>query len=267
MTNTSSRWSLSGRRALVTGATKGIGAASADELAALGAQVTLVARNADEVAARVQEMQTQGYTVFGVAADLSTSEGRQTALDFAVQNMSGIDILINNVGTNIRKGSLDYNPDEYEKVFATNLTSVWEMSRMAHPYLSEAVKHSNAASIVNIGSVSGDRSVGSGAPYAMTKAAIDSLTRYLAVEWAPHGIRVNAVSPWYTRTFLASPVLENPNFVERVLSFTPNRHLADPQDISGLVAFLCLPTARHITGQTIAVDGGYSARGFDWVGG
>jgi Tropinone reductase 1 len=132
------------------------------------------------------------------------------------------------------------------------------MCRLAHPLLKEA---EGGARIVNIGSVAGSVWVGSGAPYAMTKAALDQLTRYLAVEWAPDNIRVNAVAPWYTRTPLANAVLDRPEFAERVLARTPLGRIADPDDISGIVAFLCLPCARHITGQIVAVDGGFLALG------
>lgn len=265
-TETASRWRLNGRRALVTGGTKGIGAAIVHELLGLGATVTLVARNESEVQARVSELRAAGLDAHGTQADLSTNNGRETALSYAATQMGGLDILVNNVGTNVRKPSLDITPDEYERVFGTNLTGMWEACRAAYPYLSEAARETGDAVIINIGSVAGNRSVGSGGPYAISKAAVDQLTRYLAVEWARVPVRVNAVNPWYTRTPLASPVLENPDFVARVLSFTPNKRVAEPEDISGLAAFLCLPAARHITGQTVAVDGGYSARGFNFTG-
>lgn len=251
------RWRLDGKRALVTGGTKGIGAAIAHELLSLGATVTIVARDAQAVADWAAGAESASEKRFGIGADLSTSAGRQTAITFAAEQMNGLDILINNVGTNIRKPSTAYNEDEYAHVFATNLTSAWEMCRAAYPLL----KQSDAASIVQIGSVAGSVSVGSGGPYAMTKAALDQMTRYLAVEWAGNGIRINNVNPGYTRTPLTDTVLQNDDFVAKILAHTPNRVIADPEDMAGLVAFLCLPAARHITGQTIAVDGGFLARG------
>lgn len=246
-----------GRSALVTGGTKGIGEAVAAELLAVGAKVTIVARNSDEVAAKVTQWQAEGLPVIGIAADVATGEGRTTALDFVTKEQGGLDILVNNVGTNIRKPSLEYTEAEFAHLLNTNLTSAWEMCRAAAPYLS-----ANAdGAIVNIGSVAGTRAVGSGAPYAITKAGLDQLCQYLAVEWAVDGIRVNNVNPWYTRTPLASPVLNDLDRSGRIIGRTPNGRIADPEDVAGLVAFLCMPVARHITGQTIAVDGGFLANG------
>ena len=259
-TNHLTRWKLTGKRALVTGGTKGIGEAIARELLDLGAHVCIVARDASAVADWVSSA-GPGETRRGIAADLSTDAGRKTAIHYALREMSGLDILINNVGTNVRKPSAEYNEADYTHVFATNLSSAWEMCRAAYPALKESGSHSESASIVQIGSVAGSVSVGSGGPYAMSKAALDQMTRYLATEWATDKIRVNNVNPWYTRTPLANAVLQNPDFEAKVLAHTPSGVVAEPEDISGLVAFLCLPLARHITGQAIAVDGGFLARG------
>jgi Tropinone reductase 1 len=261
MGTASARWRLDGRRALVTGGTKGIGAAIVAELLGLGAQVTLVARAEADVEKAVADARAAGHTVHGIAADVTAPGPRSVVVEYADREMGGIDILVNNAGTNIRGASVDFRPEDYAHVLDTNLTAAWEMCRAAHPHLKAAAETSGDACVIGIGSVAGATYIGSGAPYAMSKAALDHLTRYLAVEWAPDRIRVNGVNPWYTKTPLANRVLDDPAFTERVLKRTPLGRIADPEDISGIVACLCLPIARHVTGQTIAVDGGYLANG------
>lgn len=253
----SSRFGLQGVKALVTGATKGIGLAIAEDLSALGADVTVVSRNKTDVDATVAKLNGGSGKTYGIAADVATSEGRKQVLESAIKSMSGLDVLVNNVGTNVRKKTTDYNDEEYAFLMETNLTSTFEMCKLAYPHL----KDSGHGSIVNIGSVAGACGLPTGAPYAMAKAAMAQLTRSLSVEWAPDGIRVNCIAPWFIKTPLTEPILSKPEFIQLVLSRTPLGRLGDPADVSGLVAFLCMPAASYITGQTIAVDGGFLALG------
>ncbi len=255
----SNRWTLTNKKALVTGATKGIGKAIAAELLALGAEVLIVARNEAAVADVVMTWQRQGYKVDGVAADVSTPAGRQAVFSRVQATLGALDILVNNVGTNIRKKAVDYTADEYASIFQTNLDSVFELCRLVHPLLQASAD----ASIVNIGSVAGLTAIGrTGAPYGMTKAALVQLTRALAVEWAGDRIRVNTVAPWFIQTPLTEPLLSNPDLLNEVLARTPLGRVGDPEDVAGLVAFLCMPSSAYITGQCIAVDGGFTAFGF-----
>ncbi|MGZ8852770.1 MAG: SDR family oxidoreductase, partial [Thermoanaerobaculia bacterium] len=117
------------------------------------------------------------------------------------------------------------------------------------------------ASIVNVVSVAGFRNLGTGTPYAMSKAAVIQMTRSIAAEWAKDGIRVNAVAPWYIRTPLAEPVLKDPARLAAIISRTPLGRVGEIEEVAGLTAFLCLPAASYITGQCIAVDGGFSVGG------
>ena len=251
-------WHLKGKKALITGATKGIGRAIAEEFLALGADILIVARNEKEVVETVAEWQKQGHNAFGCVADVSKSDERLKVIE-NVQQVFGdsLDILVNNVGTNIRKQLIDYQEDEYRQIFEVNLFSVVEMCRLCYPFLKNGV----GANVVNVASVAGFLDVSSGPPYGMTKAAEIQLTRHLAVEWASVGIRVNAISPWYTATPLTVPVLTNPERLDKIIARTPLSRVAEPEEMASVVAFLAMDKASYITGQNISVDGGMSVKG------
>eukprot|EP00042_Codosiga_hollandica_P046417 m.487866 g.487866 ORF g.487866 m.487866 type:complete len:355 (-) comp57231_c0_seq8:1091-2155(-) len=243
------RWTLHGKRAVVTGGTKGIGRACVEELLALGAQVWFVARDAASVASCVEELSRQHPgRIFGFAGDVSSVPVRLEFLAKVQENWDAVDILVNNVGTNIRKPTVEYTEDEVHKILSTNLESVYHFCRIFHGSL----RASGQGSIVNIGSVAGLTSLRTGTVYAMTKAAISQLTKNLACEWAKDGIRVNCVAPWYIQTPLAEPVLSKPDFLREVLARTPLGRVGQPSEISGIVAFLCMTPALFVTGQTIA---------------
>ncbi|MGV3541085.1 MAG: SDR family oxidoreductase [Rufibacter sp.] len=248
------RWNLVGRKALVTGGTKGIGAAIAEELMQFGADVLIVARKELEVNQAVTDWRARGLNASGMVADVSQPADRHNLFQLLENTWGALDILVNNVGTNIRKKMDEYTPEEYNYLLQTNLTSAFELCRLTHPLL----KKSPQGNVVNVSSVAGLGHVRTGAIYGMTKAALVQLSKNLAGEWAPDGIRVNCVAPWYIRTPLAEQVLQNQEYLDSVLSRTPTRTIGNPEDVAGAVAFLCMPAAAYITGQCIAVDGGMS---------
>ncbi len=172
--------------------------------------------------------------------------------------MGKLDILVNNVGTNIRKKSVDFSDEEIDFILDTNLKSAFDLSRKLFPLLEK----SGDACVVNISSVAGLTHLKTGAVYGMTKAAMLQMTKNLDCEWAEDNIRVNAVAPWYIETPLAKQVLKDTEYFNAVLARTPMKRVGKPEEVSAAVAFLCMPASSYITGQCLAVDGGFSVYGF-----
>ena len=264
-----SRWRLNGQTALITGASRGIGRACAIEFAALGANLVLVGRDEDALEAIASEISERDIRasesaaqerirIDVVSADVSDGEGRAAVFDQLSDLKCELHILVNNVGNNIRRSALEYSDQDLRFIFQTNVASAFEMSRLSHSLL----KQHGSASIINIASVSGMTHVRTGAAYGMSKAAIVQMTKNLACEWAPDGIRVNCVAPWYIRTQRSEAALTNSEYLEEVLNRTPMARIGEPEEVAAAVAFLALPCASYITGECIAVDGGFSRYGF-----
>lgn len=249
-------WRLDGRRALVTGGTAGIGEACVEQLCSLGAAVWFCARTEADVCAKTELWRARGFLVTGVVCDVSNVGGR--AMLLAALGDDALDIAVMNAGTNVRRATTAYTPEEVERVWSTNFASVFELCRDLKRLLPVG------ASIVFNSSVAGTVSLASGSPYAATKAALNQLARSLACEWGREGIRVNCVAPWYTQTRLAAPVIDDPVALAGIVARTPLGRVARSEEVAACIVFLCMPASSYVTGQTLTVDGGMSVNG-NWT--
>ena len=238
---------LTGRTAVVTGGSGAIGSAIARSLAAQGATVAVV--DADERAESVAA-EVGG---FAIVSDLTGPAVPLRIVEQAITMTGSLDVLVNAAGIQVRTAAVDITASEWERLLAVNLTAAYRLTQAAATALS-----ATRGSIINIVSLSADRAVAGIVPYGATKAALVQLTRGLAVELGPLGIRVNAVAPGYVLTPMTASILEQPDFRDRVLARIPLGRLADGDDIADVVTFLASDAARYMTGTVLPVDGGYS---------
>lgn len=234
-------WNLSTKRVLITGGTKGIGRATVLEFLNLGAEVLFTARHLDQVREFEAELRAEGHKVTGISAEVASTSDLETVADWILQHWGALDALVNNAGTNLRKPSVDYSPDEYRMVMDVDLLAPFEWSRRLFPLL----RRGNQPGIINVASVAGLLDVQTGSPYGMAKAGLIQQTRNLAVEWAEYGIRVNTVSPWFTETPLTGPLLSQPNRLQRVIDRTPMKRVAQADEIAFVIAFLAMNKASY----------------------
>ncbi|XP_031104217.1 tropinone reductase homolog [Ipomoea triloba] len=257
------RWSLKGMTALVSGGTRGIGAAIVEELAGFGAEVYTCSRNQKELDQKVLEWQAKGFKVSGSVCDLASREQRKQLIHTVSSLFNGkLNILVNNAAISKLRKAKDYEEEEFSGIIETNLESPYHLATLTYPLL----KATGNASIVFISSLAGHIALPAISVYASSKAAINQLTKNLACEWGKDGIRVNTVSPSGVRTTIMKPEEIEPSIAKmygEIMMRTPLKPIAEANEISPLVAFLCLPAAAsHITGQVILIDGGYTAGAF-----
>jgi NAD(P)-dependent dehydrogenase (short-subunit alcohol dehydrogenase family) len=249
-------FSLEGKTALVTGGNQGLGKAFAYGLAQAGARVAIAGRREEVNLAVVAEARAAGFEFVPITADITDDRQVEAMTGQALSAFDGrIDILVNNAGTCYHADAFDVTDQQWGDVFDLNVRALWKTSLA----VGAGMRDRRAGSIVNIGSMSGiivNRPQWQPA-YNASKAAVHHLTKSLAVEWAPYGIRVNAVAPGYVRTAMA-PV-DDPRFHRHWIEDTPQQRAARPEEIAPSVVFLAGDGASFITGTVLVADGGYSA--------
>ena len=238
---------LEGQRALVTGATSGIGRAVALQLARDGAEVLVHGRDAARGAKTVAEITTAGGKASFIAADLTDAADVQ----WLANEVGDIDILVNNAGISVFAPTADFDVSAFETMFASNVRAPFLLVGALAPGMAERGR----GSIVSLSSMAGGVGLVGGAAYGATKASLEAMTRAWAAEYSASGVRVNAIAPGPVYT----PTPSGPEFIAALGETTPMRRASQPEEIAEVIAFLASPRASYITGTTIAVDGGRRA--------
>jgi len=252
-------FSLRGHLGLVTGASSGLGVECAKALAIAGADVVIAARRGERLEALAAEMRTEyGVRVLPIAADITAESDRDQIISRTVAELGEIDILVNNAGIAPTGRAERISPEIWESALALNLTAPMFLSQKVAARL---IERSKPGRIINITSVLGQgaSAVYRLSPYVASKAGLANLTRQLAVEWAPYGINVNAISPGWIPTEATEGGISKPGNREKMESLTPLGRLGTPEEIRGAVIFLASQAGSYVTGSVLAVDGGYTA--------
>ncbi|MGY1812276.1 SDR family NAD(P)-dependent oxidoreductase [Blastococcus sp. SYSU D00820] len=249
---------LAGRTAIVTGASRGIGAATAVALAQAGAAVGLLARDPAALARLATRLGDEGTCAVAVrTADVADAPSLRAAIDALTGDLGAPSILVNNAGAIDRSPTETTSAGSWRRVLDTNLGGAVTASTA----VLGAMRDLGGGSIVNIASLSAHFGVRRAASYGASKSALLGLTRALALEWAADGIRVNAVTPGYIATDLTAPLTADPERSAGIVSRIPLGRWGSPEDVAGTVVYLCSDLAAYVTGQVVVVDGGYSVDG------
>lgn len=247
-------FSLTGKVAVVTGGNRGLGRAFAHALGEAGARVAILARDLDKNAEVVAELTEKGIAAVAFQGDVSRHTDVERAAEEITLAYDKVDILINNAGACIHRAALEVTQEEWEHVIDVNLTGVWNGCQVFGRRMIDA----GGGSIVNVGSMSAqivNRPQWQPA-YNASKAGVHHLTKSLAAEWAPLGVRVNAVAPGYVRTEMTP--IDRPEFKRHWIDDTPQQRAATPEEIAPSVVFLASPAASYMTGSILVIDGGYT---------
>ena len=252
--NALAAFSLAGKVALVTGGSRGLGRAMAQALGEAGAAVALTARTLDAAEAAAAELRELGIRAYGVQLEVTDVADVERAVAVVSESFGEIDVLLNNAGIGVSGAAFDLADSEWRDVMATNVDGLWHVSRA----VGRRMKERGGGVIVNVGSMSAEivNRPRWQAPYLASKAAVHQLTKALAAEWAPHGIRVNAMAPGYFLTEM-SPV-DQPEYREWCVEPAAMKRYGMPAELGPVAVFLASDASSFMTGSIVTVDGGYT---------
>ena len=244
---------MTGKVALITGSTKGIGRSIAEEMARQGAKVVISSRKAEVCEQVAGELKAEGFEAIAIPCHVGKKDQLQNLVDKTIEAWGKIDVLVCNAATNPVYGPTAEMTDEaWDKIMDTNVKGTFWLTNMVLPGMAER----GEGAVVLLSSIAGIRGNTTIGTYGVSKAAEAALARNLAVEWGPKGIRVNSIAPGIVQTDFAKALTEDPVRIKRAQEKTPLRRLGDPIDIAGLAVFLSTKASAYITGQVIVADGG-----------
>ena len=250
-----SSFDLTGRRALITGSSRGLGFAMAKALAAAGASIVLNGRDQVTLGTAAAELAAIGAQVQGLAFDVTSEDSVTEAVSHCETEIGPIDILVNNAGIQIRGPLEDYSMDKFEQMLSSHVVSAFVVSKA----VAKGMIGRGQGKIINICSVLTSVARPTAAPYGAAKAAVANLTRGMAADWAPKGLNINAIAPGYFKTDLNKTLMADPKFNEWVEQRTPMRRWGDLEELGGAAVFLAAPASNFINGHILYVDGGMTA--------
>ena len=251
---TTSLFDLTGRVALVTGASKGLGAAIAVGLAKAGAELALCARSRDGLVATRAAVEAQGGRAEVFELDVLSGASVRAAVAAVVERLGRIDILVNNAGVNVRKPTLELSEEEWDQVVDTNLKGYFLVAQAVGAHMVAR----GSGKVINVSSIFGAVGMNNQLAYASSKGGVVQLTKVMAIEWAKHGVNVNAVGPTYFETPLVAALRDDPERFRFINERTPMGRWGQPEELVGTVVYLASAASDFVTGQTVYVDGGWT---------